>query len=221
MKKKIIIIFFLFIILSTFNPILPIQSLGFFSIHTIDVQGLNKTNIQKFNNDINYLKNTNILNIDENKVLLLLEKHEWIEDIVISKKYPNKIIIKVKEHSPLILWKKNNKNILISNTFKILEKFENTEITKLPIAKGDFSITDLKNLYEILEANNFDIKNISIFEYLLTDRWDLYLKNNQKIMLGNYDFNTQVKNINKIFAETKNEKLTNIDLRIKNKIYVR
>jgi len=204
MKKKITIIFFLFIILSTFNPILPIQSLGFFSINTIDVQGLNKTNIQKFNNDINYLKNTNILNIDENKVLLLLEKHEWIKDIVISKKYPNKIIIKVKEHSPLILWKKNNKNILISNTFRILEKFENTEITKLPIAKGDFSIMDLKNL-----------------EYLLTDRWDLYLKNNQKIMLGNYDFNTQVKNINKIFAETKNEKLTNIDLRIKNKIYVR
>jgi len=84
MKQKIVLIFFLFILLSTFNPILPIQTLGFFSIHTIDVQGLNKTNIQKFNNDINYLKNTNILNIDENKVFLLVEKHQWIEDIVIS-----------------------------------------------------------------------------------------------------------------------------------------
>jgi hypothetical protein len=40
-------------------------------------------------------------------------------------------------------------------------------------------------------------------------------------MLGRYDYNEQIANLNKILIQLKDEKVTYIDLRLKNKIFVK
>jgi len=48
-----------------------------------------------------------------------------------------------------------------------------------------------------------------------------FLKGNKKIMLGRYDYNQQINNLNKVLIQSKDEKFTYIDLRLKNKIFVK
>ena len=40
-------------------------------------------------------------------------------------------------------------------------------------------------------------------------------------MLGRYDYNQQINNLNKVLIQFKDEKFTYIDLRLKNKIFVK
>ena len=40
-------------------------------------------------------------------------------------------------------------------------------------------------------------------------------------MLGRHDYNQQISNLNKVLIQSKDEKFTYIDLRLKNKIFVK
>jgi hypothetical protein len=40
-------------------------------------------------------------------------------------------------------------------------------------------------------------------------------------MLGRYDYNQQISNLNKVLIQSKDEKFSYVDLRLKNKIFVK
>ncbi|NDG68356.1 MAG: cell division protein FtsQ, partial [Proteobacteria bacterium] len=120
-----------------------------------------------------------------------------------------------------VFWKKGNNNLIITKEFTLIEKFSFNNFSNQPQAKGNFDIEDLKKLYKALNNNNFDLSSITSFEFINSERWDLFLKGNKKIMLGRHDYNQQISNLNKVLIQSKDEKFTYIDLRLKNKIFVK
>ena len=129
--------------------------------------------------------------------------------------------ITVVEHEPIFFWKKNNKDILITKEFTLIDKFKTIILNNLNQAKGNFQIEDFADLYNSLKKNDFDVTSIISYEFLNSERWELILKNKQKIMLGRYNYDQQIKNLNKILKEIKDEKFSYIDLRIRSKIFVK
>ena len=220
-KTKRYIFIALLIFLTTFNPELPLLKLGFFIIKTVNVSGSKNTDLEKLKKQFSFLVNTSILSVDHKKMNEVILQNEWIHFVNINKKFPSTINVIVVEHEPFVFWKKGNNNFIITKEFTLIEKFNLNNFSNQKQARGNFDIEDLKKLYKALNSNNFDLSNISSFEFLNSERWDLFLKGNKKIMLGRHDYNQQIYNLNKVLIQSKDEKFTYIDLRLKNKIYVK
>ena len=220
-KTKRYIFLGLLILLTTFNPELPLLKLGFFIIKTVNVYGSKNTDLEKLKKQFNFLVNTSILSIDRKIINEITSQNEWIHFLNINKKFPSTVNVIVVEHEPFVFWKKGNNNLIITKEFTLIEKFNSNNFSNQTLAKGNFDIEDLKRLYKALNNNNFDLANIASFEFINSERWDLFLKGNKKIMLGRYDYNQQINNLNKVLIQSKDEKFTYVDLRLKNKIFVK
>ena len=220
-KKKRYIFLALLVFLTTFNPELPLLKLGFFIIKTVNVSGSKNTDSEKIKKKFNFLVNSSILSVDHKKMDEVVSQNEWIHFINIKKKFPSTVNVNIVEHEPLVVWKKGNNNLIITKQFTLIEKFNLVSYSNQIQAKGNLNIQDLKSLYNALNNNNFDLSNIASFDFINSERWDLFLKGNKKIMLGRYDYNEQIANLNKILIQLKDEKVTYIDLRLKNKIFVK
>jgi len=220
-KKKRYIFLALLVFLTTFNPELPLVKLGFFIIKTVNVSGSKNTDSEKIKKQFNFLVNKSILSIDHKKIDELVSQNEWINFINLNKKFPSTVQVQIVEHEPFVVWKKGNNNLIITKQFTLVEKFNLTSYSNQIQAKGNLNVQDFKNLYIALNNNNFDLSNVVSFDFINSERWDLFLKGNKKIMLGRYDYNQQIANLNKILIQLKDEKITYIDLRLKNKIFVK
>jgi len=220
-KTKRYIFLGLLILLTTFNPELPLLKLGFFIIKTVNVSDSKNADLEKLKKQFNFLVNTSILSIDHKKMNEVVLQNEWIHFLNINKKFPSTVNVMVVEHEPFVFWKKGNNNLIITKEFTLIEKFNLNNFSNQTQAKGNFDIEDLKRLYKALNNNNFDLANITSFEFTNSERWDLFLKGNKKIMFGRYDYNQQINNLNKVLIQSKDEKFTYVDLRLKNKIFVK
>ncbi len=220
-KTKRYIFLGLLILLTTFNPELPLLKLGFFIIKTVNVYDSKNADLEKLKKQLYFLVNTSILSIDHKKMNEVVLQNEWIHFLNINKKFPSTVNVIVVEHEPFVFWKKGNNNLIITKEFTLIEKFNSNNFSNQTLAKGNFDIEDLKRLYKALNNNNFDLANIASFEFINSERWDLFLKGNKKIMLGRYDYNQQINNLNKLLIQSKDEKFTYVDLRLKNKIFVK
>ena len=220
-KTKRYIFLGLLILLTTFNPELPLLKLGFFIIKTVNVYDSKNADLEKLKKQLYFLVNTSILSIDHKKMNEVVLQNEWIHFLNINKKFPSTVNVIVVEHEPFVFWKKGNNNLIITKEFTLIEKFNSNNFSNQTLAKGNFDIEDLKRLYTALNNNNFDLANIASFEFINSERWDLFLKGNKKIMLGRYDYNQQINNLNKVLIQSKDEKFTYVDLRLKNKIFVK
>ena len=220
-KTKRYIFLGLLILLTTFNPELPLLKLGFFIIKTVNVYDSKNVDLEKLKKQLYFLVNTSILSIDHKKMNEVVLQNEWIHFLNINKKFPSTVNVMVVEHEPFVFWKKGNNNLIITKEFTLIEKFNSNNFSNQTLAKGNFDIEDLKRLYKALNNNNFDLANIASFEFINSERWDLFLKGNKKIMLGRYDYNQQINNLNKVLIQSKDEKFTYVDLRLKNKIFVK
>jgi len=218
--KRYCLLFFI-IFLTTFNPKILILNLDFFKVKTIKVSGGSNVDLLKIKKELNFLIGNNIFEINHEKINEVISSNNWINYILVNKKYPSTLNITVVEHEPIFFWKKNNKDILITKEFTLIDKFKTTILNNLNQAKGNFQIEDFADLYNSLKKNDFDVTSIISYEFLNSERWELILKNKQKIMLGRYNYDQQIKNLNKILKEIKDEKFSYIDLRIRSKIFVK
>jgi cell division septal protein FtsQ len=218
--KRYCLLFFI-IFLTTFNPKILILNLDFFKVKTINVSVGSNVDLLKIKKELNFLIGNNIFEINHEKINEVISSNNWINYILVNKKYPSTLNITVVEHEPIFFWKKNNKDILITKEFTLIDKFKTIILNNLNQAKGNFQIEDFADLYNSLKKNDFDVTSIISYEFLNSERWELILKNKQKIMLGRYNYDQQIKNLNKILKEIKDEKFSYIDLRIRSKIFVK
>lgn len=218
--KRYCLLFFI-IFLTTFNPKILILNLDFFKVKTINVSGGSNVDLLKIKKELNFLIGNNIFEINHEKINEVISSNNWINYILVNKKYPSTLNITVVEHEPIFFWKKNNKDILITKEFTLIDKFKAIILNNLNQTKGNFQIEDFADLYNSLKKNDFDVTSIISYEFLNSERWELILKNKQKIMLGRYNYDQQIKNLNKILKEIKDEKFSYIDLRIRSKIFVK
>ena len=116
MKKlyKIILLLFLFIFLTTYNPSEFYNSYergnSFFKVEKIEI--VNNRLIEKniIEVRLNSILKRNILFIKKNDLEKPLKSLDFLEKIEVKKKYPNTLIIKVYESKPIAILFKKNKN---------------------------------------------------------------------------------------------------------------
>ena len=221
---RIILLFIIFVFLSTFNPqdLNPILKTNktLFKIQTIDIKNnflITKSEVEE--KLINIYKK-NIFFLKKEDIEKPLREISFLEKIEVKKKYPDTIIIEIFETKPLaILFKEKNKYIL-DNLGNVINYQNISNFGKLPSVFGDGAENNFINFYDELKKENFPISKIKSFYFFQIDRWDLELLNN---MLVKFPNNKRKNSIAKSIELLNRKDFINykiIDLRIEGKIIV-
>ena len=179
-SKKILLYFFLLIILGTFNNHFLIQ-IEIPKLKNIEVSGLNDDTIKKIKNDLIFLKSQNLFFLRSSQIKKIIDTNNSVESFTVFKKFPSTLIIKIEETKILANLYKNGSSYFLGSNGKLI-KTENKKKDK-PFLFGDFTNKEFLKFKKIIDKSKLkyaDIKNIYYFD---SKRWDIELSNGLLIKL--------------------------------------
>ena len=209
-SKKIIIYLFLFTILVTVNNI-NFLNFNLPQISNFVISGLNNSEKKIFEEDLNFLRNENIISVDKDEVSKKIYANKIVEDLFVFKKYPSELKILIKRTNFLAITKKNNQNYYIgSNGNFILTK---DILENLPFIFGDIEPEEFLKLKLHIDKSKFDFDQIKNLFFFKSKRWNIETKKGLVIKLPLNQIDLSLNILSRIVSEEqfKNKKV--IDLR--------
>ena len=178
---------------------------------------MEKTINLEIEENLNFLKNTNIFFLDRKILKDQINKYNFIEKYNIIKLYPSKIILKLQQAEFLAKTIKNNEIFLIGSNSKFIniKKFDNYE--DLPMVFGKFTAEKFISFKKILNKSNLNYNNIKEIFFYPSGRIDLKNKDNVTIKFPKKNLE-KIMNIANRIINNKNLKSNVIDLRIENQL---
>ena len=226
MKKfyKIVLLLLAFIFLTTFNPnkldLIQTENNEFFKIKIIDIKGNFLVKKNEISEKLSTIYNKNIFLIKEEDIQEPLKDINFLKEVIVKKKYPNTIIIKIVETKPVaILFKDKNKYVL-DNSSNLISYASNINFNHLPSIFGNDAENHFVYFFNQLENNNFPSKKIKNFYYFQIGRWDLQLLNNKIIKLPHNNTDDAIKKSVELLKREDFKNYNIIDLRVDGKIIV-
>ena len=218
-KKNLLFIFLILIFLSSINSQVFIEKKSaFLNLKSIEVVGLNNTMNSEIEQNLNFLKNTNIFFIDREILDDQIRKYNFIENYNIIKFYPSKIILKLKQANFLARTIKNNEIFIIGSNSKFIniEKFDDVDdVDDLPMVFGKFTAEKFIFFKKILNQSALNYNNIKEIFFFPSGRIDIKTKDNIQIKFPLQNLEKAMILANKII-NNKNFKNNIIDLRVSN-----
>ena len=214
-SKKILIYFFLLILVGSINNI-NINNLKFQSVKNINVTGLENEDNSIISKKIKNLKLDNIYLINKKDLNTLIESNNLVEKYFIFKKYPSSLNINIDKTSFLARISKNGKIYDLGSNGKLIEnKYSNNQ---LPFVFGNPEIIEFFNIKKIIDESQISFEEIKSLYFFLSKRWDLELRNNIIIRLPNDNIKESLKLASEFLHNNEFKDIKIIDARIKNQI---
>ena len=214
-SKKILIYFFLLILVGSINNI-NINNLKFQSVKNINVTGLENEDNSIISKKIKNLKLDNIYLINKKDLNTLIESNNLVEKYFIFKKYPSSLDINIDKTSFLARISKNGKIYDLGSNGKLIEnKYSNNQ---LPFVFGNPEIIEFFNIKKIIDESQISFEEIESLYFFLSKRWDLELRNNIIIKLPNDNIKESLKLASEFLHNNEFKDIKIIDARIKNQI---
>jgi len=214
---KIYFLIFIFFIFSTYNWKYDKENISiFFPIQEILIENNAATNLSELKYDLNFLINTNLFFLNKEKILTIINKHDFISNIQLKKKYPNTLKILIVEKIPVATQIIDKKKFYIT---KDNEKINFIDIKIYEDLPSIFGKNENFNVFYIdLKKNNFKINRIKAFYYFDIGRWDIVLKNEKVIKFPEKNYLDLLPKINLMLNDNNFYKYKVFDFRIKDQL---
>jgi len=179
-SKKILIYFFLLLIVGSINNI-NFNSLKLQNINNIDITGLDikdksilLTEIQNF--DLN-----NIFLIAKMDLANEIESNSLVENYFVFKKYPSSLNIDIEKTQFLAKINKNGQIFFIGSNGKFIKN--DSLNNQLPFIFGNPTVKEFFKIREIIDKSKISYSEIKNLYFYPSKRWDLELRDNTIIKL--------------------------------------
>jgi cell division septal protein FtsQ len=212
-KIKIFLIFFFFILLSSYNKDIK-NSNKFFYIKTIEFENNYFVSDELLNQYFNFLNNKNIFILDQNELNETYKKLPLIQNIIVKKIYPNKIKIIITEKKPVAVmqstvlledWSEINSNLITH--------IEGEELPLINIFNPEFI-----EVYKSFIKYNLQNKKVSEFYANKIGRWDIIFSDKKELKLPEKNFSSALKNFFEIEQKQEFKEFKIFDYRIEDKL---
>ena len=218
MKNRLIIALGLLILLTTYNP----QKLPFitkFNIKEINIKNNLILNNQEIKKDLAFLYDTNLIFLNNTNIKKILIEKSFVEKFEIKKIYPNKLIIKIFEKTPIAILQYKKEKYYIDKNIDLIG-YQDLDIYKnLPVVFG--SKENFENLYNVLIKINFPFNLIKKFYLYESKRWDLEILENKIIKLPAKDYVKSLENFMILIKDNSFDKYQSFDYRINNQLILK
>ena len=215
--KKILIYFFLFLIIGTFNN-KNFNNFNFPKIKKVEIIGLDENNSFELLKKLNYLKLGNLFFINESEINQIIISDELVENYSVFKKYPSSLRINIIKTEFLANVKNEGDNFFLGSNGKLIKS--NYVNKNLPFVFGKFDKDDFFDLKKIFTTTNFKFNEIKNFFYFKSGRWDIETYSGIKIKLPKDNIKDSLDLSFNILNKLKKEEIVSIDLRQKNQIII-
>ena len=209
-SKKIIIYLFFFTILVTVNNV-NFLSFNLPKISNFTISGLNNFEKKEFEEDLDFLRNENILSINKDEVSNKIYANKIVEDLWVFKKYPSELKILIKKTNFLAITKKNNQNYYIGSNGNFI--LTNDILENLPFIFGDIEPEEFLKLKLHIEKSKFDFDQIKNLFFFKSKRWNIETKKGLVIKLPLNQIDLSLNILAKIMNEKRFKNKKVIDLR--------
>ena len=214
-SKKILIYFFLLILVGSINNI-NLSDLKLHNINDINIIGLDIKDKSILLKKIKNSHLNNIFSINKNDLINEIELNSLVEKYLIFKRYPSTLDIKIEKTKFLAKINKNGQIFYLGSNGKFTKNdFSNNQ---LPYIFGNPDIIEFFSIKEIIDKSKISYSEIKNLYFFPSKRWDLELKNNTIIKLPNNNTNLALNLAIEFLYD--NEFINNkiIDARIENQI---
>ena len=179
-SKKILLYFFLLIILGTINNHF-LKRLDIIKLKNIKVLGLNENANKKIENDLIFLKFQNIFFLKSLQIKKIIDSNNYVETYSVFKEFPSTIVIEIEETKILANLYKNGSNYFFGSNGKLI-KTENKKNDK-PFLFGDFKNEDFLKFKKIIDESKLEYSDIKKIYFFNSKRWDIEMHNGLLIKL--------------------------------------
>ena len=215
-NRKILLYFFLFIILGTFNN-KNLNKFEFPKINQIDINGLDTHN-NNFLKKLEILKLNNLFLLNKFQIKELFDTNNLIEEYKIFKKYPSSLEVEIIKTKFLALLNIDGKTFFVGSNGRLIETKNN--LKDLPYIFGNLDMNNFLRLKKIIDNSTLEFKEIKNLYFFPSGRWDLELSSGILIKLPNEKLK---ESLDLSLNLLNNEKFVNvklIDVRQKNQVIV-
>ena len=215
-NKKILLYFFLFIILGTFNN-KNLNKFEFPKINRINISGF-ETHNNSFQEKLEILRLNNLFLLKKSQIEELFDTNNLIEEYKIFKKYPSSLEVEIIKTKFLALLNIDGKTFFVGSNGKLIETKDN--LKDLPYIFGNLDINSFLRLKKIIDNSILEFKEIKNLFFFPSGRWDVELSSGILIKLPNEKLK---ESLDLSLNLLNNEKFVNvklIDVRQKNQVIV-
>jgi len=215
-NKKILLYFFLFIILGTFNN-KNLNKFEFPKINRINISGFETQN-NNFQEKLEILKLNNLFLLKKSQIEELFDTNNLIEEYKIFKKYPSSLEVEIIKTKFLALLNIDGKTFFVGSNGRLIETKNN--LKDLPYIFGNLDMNNFLRLKKIIDNSTLEFKEIKNLYFFPSGRWDLELSSGILIKLPNEKLK---ESLDLSLNLLDNEKFVNvklIDVRQKNQVIV-
>ena len=218
MKNRLIIALGLLILLTTYNP-QKLPLITKFNIKEINIENNLILNNQEIKKDLTFLYDTNLIFLNNTNIKKILIEKSFVEKFEIKKIYPNKLIIKIFEKTPIAILQYKKEKYYIDKNIDLIG-YQDLDIYKnLPVVFG--SKENFENLYNVLIKINFPFNLIKKFYLYESKRWDLEILENKIIKLPAKDYVKSLENFMILIKDNSFDKYQSFDYRINNQLILK
>ena len=214
-KSKILIYFFLLIILGSINNTY-LTNIKFNKVENINISGLNYSDNKIILKKIKNLNLENIFFLDKDAINKIINSNTSIHKYEIFKKYPSTINIVIEKTVFLANMNYNGKIFTLGSNGKLTKNYFLNQ--DLPFIFGNPNISEFLNLKKIIDDSDISYNQIKNFYFFKSKRWDVELANNILIKLSENKIKESLDNAYKFLNDGNLENIKIIDARIKNQI---
>ena len=216
-SKRILIYFFLFLIIGTFNN-KDLNNINFAKINEIVVTGLDKKDNLYLIRKLSFLKINNLFFLDERRIEEILNSNNLVENYSVFKKYPSTLNIKIEKAEILAQVKRENKIFFLGSNGKLISNLD-TE-NDVPFIFGNFENKNFFELRNAIQETNFDYSKIKNLYFFKSGRWDIETNEGLLIKLPKENLKKKLKFLIIFLEKDFENKIDKIDLRQYNQVIV-
>ena len=185
-SKKILIYFFLLLIVGSINNI-NLNGLKFQNINNINITGLDINNKLLLFKEIENFNLNNIFLINKIDLKDVIESNPLVENYFIFRRYPSSLDINIEKTKFLAKINKNGQIFYIGSNGKFIKnKSLNNE---LPFIFGNPKVSEFFNIKKIIDKSKISYTEIKNLYFFPSKRWDLELIDDTIIKLPKDNIN--------------------------------
>ena len=213
--KKILIYFFLLILVGSINNI-KFDSLKFEKIKNINITGSSDYDNSILLKSVKNLNLGNIFLINKEEIVNKIESNSLVERYNIFKIYPSSLVVKIQKTKFLARVNDNGKIFLVGSNGKLSRN--NFFNNQLPFIFGKLDINEFLDFKKIIDQSKFSYDEIKNLYFFSSRRWDIELNDNMVIKLARNDVKDTLHLVYEFLYSNDFKNIKIVDARVKNQI---
>lgn len=195
------------------------------SVQDITVRGRERTSRRALMQALDTARGENIFRFDPARAKERIESLGWVETAMVKRNLPDQIFIDVRERRPFVRWQNKGELVLVDRRGFVISqaKTDQTEFGYLPKVVGAGANMGAAGLFDLMSETPQLFTRVRNAVRIRDRRWNVEFDNDVTVMLPEKDVAIAWRKLSNLHRKDNilAKDLVSIDLRSKDKIYVR